>query len=169
VFATGVVRRQSGMTLIELLVVVAIIGLASALAVPMYADAVRKSRTRALMADGRALHSAMMAYHADQGFFPAEANPPARAFDLTTLAPLSTEGYFPAAHSLAAKLDNEKVMLYFAPDEGSPDAEFIMVMRAGFDPNVIMVVAHTGIINVAGWLDGVYVIDEDDLAEADEL
>jgi len=162
-------RRQSGLTLIELMVVVVIISLASALAVPMYADSIRKSRTQALMADGRGLHDAMMAYHADTGFFPSEANPVGRALNLTTLAPLSTEGYFPTARSLAAKLDDKKVLLYFAPDEGSPDAEFIMIMRAGFDPSVIMVVAHTGIIDVAGWLDGVYVIGDDDLAEADEL
>jgi hypothetical protein len=84
--------------------------------------------------------------------------------------PLANEGYFPIARSFTNKLAGGQLMLYLAPDIRTQDSEYIAVMRAAYDPNVIIVVAQTGIIDAAGhFLDGVYLIDDGELKKADEL
>jgi hypothetical protein len=125
--------------------------------------AVRQSESAAMMAECRTLYTAMMAYNNDYGFFPSEA-----AFDLRTLDPLSSQGYFRMAESLTGKLLGKQLLIYIAPDTSGADSEFIAVMRSFRMPDVIAVVAHTTIIATAGPLDGVYVITEQDLIDAGE-
>ena len=73
--------------------------------------------------------------------------------------------------SLLGKLYEDQILLYLAPDVKAPDDQFIIVMRAGVDPSIILVVIYTDIIDVDDneWLDGVYIITDKELAEADEL
>jgi len=56
--------RQSGFTLIELLIVVAIIGILSAIAIPLYANVQTKARIAKAQGDIRAMASAVAVYSA---------------------------------------------------------------------------------------------------------
>jgi prepilin-type N-terminal cleavage/methylation domain-containing protein len=161
-------RQETGFTLIELMIVVMIISMASAIAIPVLKDATTKAHRNAAIADGTRLHDAFTAYYLDEGQFPSEWGP--GGLDRGTLEPLTTEGYFPIAAPFLGKLAGGRLLLYLAPDVETPNSQYIAIMRAAYDPNVIMVVAHTGIISSAGhFLDGVYLIDDGTLQEADEL
>ena len=157
-------ERQRGFSALELLITVAVIGIVMAAAMPVYREAIMKAHRKALVADGRGFYSAMMSYHADQGSFPDDS------LELDTLDPLASEGYYSSAKALLGKLDGSALQLYLAPDEGAVDSEFVAVMRSARYPDIIVVVAHTGIITSANqFLDGVFVINEADLAAASEL
>jgi len=161
-------RRDGGFTLLELLLVVGIVAVCSSIAIPIIQGATFKAHRSAFIADGRVLYDAFMAYHMDENRFPPEVGP--EKFDLQTLDPLAEEGYYPVAPAFLGKLQKKSLMLYLAPDIGTPDSEFITVMRAAYDPNVIMVIAHTQIIHAAGhFLDGVYLINDGQLEDAGEL
>src|SRR5262245_3080672 len=67
--------REGGFTMIELLMVVAIIGILSAIVVPILASATLKANRTALAADGKALYSAFTNYYSDQGYFPSTSSP----------------------------------------------------------------------------------------------
>jgi prepilin-type N-terminal cleavage/methylation domain-containing protein len=154
--------KQSGYTVIELMIVVVIIGLASAIAIPVYEDAMENTHRAALREDGHQLYQALMRYQFDNDKFPSESE-----FDTQTLAPLYTEGYFNAAATFTSKLRDEQLVLYLAPDVDGTDTQFIAVARAAIDPSIIVAVVYTNIIDEAdGWLDGVYLITPDDLQDA---
>ncbi len=63
-------RGQRGFTLIELLIVVAIIGILSAIAVPLYANVQSRARIAKAQADTRAIASAVGIYAAHCGGLP---------------------------------------------------------------------------------------------------
>ena len=68
-------RRGWGFTLIELMIVVAIIGILAAIAVPKFADLVRKSREGQSKGNLGALRSALSIYYADmEGNYPYDLN-----------------------------------------------------------------------------------------------
>ena len=71
---------QKGFTLIELMIVVAIIGILSAIAIPLYANVQGRARLAKAQADVRTLASAVTMYNAHMG-----ALPPALT-DLTNVA-----------------------------------------------------------------------------------
>jgi len=154
-------EKQKGFTLIELLVAIAIIGLTSALAIPVYANAIRKSRTAALQSDGKTLHTALMQYFKDNSAFPADD-----ALDLTTLSPL-TDGYLNRGEAITSKLVGGQLMVYLAPDVNGDDQQFIAIMRHADDPEVMVGVVYTNLVTDDGdWVDGSYVIDAEDLEES---
>ena len=158
-------RGERGVTLIEVLMVVLIISIMAAIILPVYSNAMRRSRATALAAECETLYEALMKYHVDQGSFPADDD-----FDTATLSPLSTEGYFLNPESLTSKLQDEEILVYLAPDVGGEDQQFIIVVRHVADPSIIVAVVYTNIIAATGgWVDGVYVITEGDLEEADEI
>jgi prepilin-type N-terminal cleavage/methylation domain-containing protein len=65
-------RKSKGFTLIELMIVVAIIGILSAIAIPKFADLIRKSNEGATKGNLGALRSAISIYYGEmEGFFPA--------------------------------------------------------------------------------------------------
>src|SRR5271155_2367676 len=65
--------RASGFTLIELMIVVAIIGILAAIAIPKFADLVRKSGEGASKGNLSALRSALSIYYGDmEGQYPAQ-------------------------------------------------------------------------------------------------
>jgi prepilin-type N-terminal cleavage/methylation domain-containing protein len=66
-------KKRSGFTLIELMIVVAIIGILAAIAIPKFADLVRKSSEGAAKGNLTALRSAMSIYYGDmEGQYPAD-------------------------------------------------------------------------------------------------
>ncbi|MBI3299226.1 MAG: type II secretion system protein [Elusimicrobia bacterium] len=66
-------KKQSGFTLIELMIVVAIIGVLAAVAVPKFADLVRKSQEGSVKGNMGAIRSALSIYYSDmEGNFPAD-------------------------------------------------------------------------------------------------
>ncbi len=155
-------RHEQGFTLIEVMIVVAIAGLLTALAAPVYNNVINDGRTQALALDLRGLHQSMMRYHADTGSFPSEAE-----FDGATLEPLITGGYYSDAESLLGKLLNNEVTVYIAPDIGGPDQHYVLVARHVQDPSIVVVAIYTDLIEqTEGWVDGVYVITEGELEEA---
>ncbi len=157
--------RSAGFTLLELMIVVAIVGLISATAIPIFDNAIGKSHRAALRADSGTLYRAFMTYQFDYDKFPSEVE-----FDLATLDPLYSEGYFAGADAFTSKLLDGEILIYLAPDIDGPDTQFLVVTRSAFDPRDIFVVAYTNAIaSTEGWIDGVYIIDNGELEEAEEI
>jgi prepilin-type N-terminal cleavage/methylation domain-containing protein len=155
-------HRSTGFTLIELMIVVAIISLVSAMAIPVYEDAIRNSHRSALQADCYQLYHSFMTYQFDHDKFPSESE-----FDVKTLAPLSTEGYFNASATFTGKLRNRQLLVYLAPDVDGEDTQFVTVAQADIDPTVIFAVVYTNVVaETDGWVDGVYLITPQDLEDA---
>jgi prepilin-type N-terminal cleavage/methylation domain-containing protein len=63
--------NQKGFTLIELMIVVAIIGILTAIAFPLYANIQARARVAKAQADARTLASAVVVYSAHTGGIPA--------------------------------------------------------------------------------------------------
>jgi len=148
-----------GFTIIELMVVAVIVCLASALALPLYADAIARSTRTSLVAEGKQIYDAMMAYHAEHGGFPPES-----VFDRKTLDPLTGEGYLKSGRAITSRLTGDELLLYLAPDLGGADQQFLIVMRLESDPSAIVAVAHTTLVDEGGeWVDGVELVTDDGL------
>jgi len=68
-------RDRKGFTLIELMIVVAIIGILAAVAVPKFADLIRKSNEGATRGNLGSLRSALSIYYGNlEGMYPADVN-----------------------------------------------------------------------------------------------
>ncbi|MFH2202177.1 MAG: prepilin-type N-terminal cleavage/methylation domain-containing protein [Elusimicrobiota bacterium] len=64
-------RKRTGFTLIELMIVVAIIGILAAIAIPKFADLIRKSNEGATKGNLGAIRSSLSIYYGDQeGLYP---------------------------------------------------------------------------------------------------
>jgi len=155
---------NDGFTLIELMIVVAIISLATAMAIPVYENALENTHRSALQADSYQLYNSLMTYQFDYDKFPGESE-----FDLRTLAPLSTDGYFNAARTFTGKLRDKQVLVYLAPDIDGEDTQFIALAQSDIDPTMIFAVVYTNIVEeTGGWVDGVYIITPEDLEEVED-
>ena len=68
-------KKSKGFTLIELMIVVAIIGILSAIAIPKFADLIRKSNEGATKGNLGAIRSALSIYYGEmEGWFPTMAS-----------------------------------------------------------------------------------------------
>ena len=67
-------KAKRGFTLIELMIVVAIIGILAAIAIPKFADLIRKSNEGATKGNLGAIRSALSIYYGDmEGYYPLNA------------------------------------------------------------------------------------------------
>lgn len=73
-------RSERGFTLVELMVVVAVIGVLSTIAIPLYVNVQARSRVAKAQADSRTLASAVSIYGAHMGSIPSALT------QLTTIA-----------------------------------------------------------------------------------
>lgn len=74
-FRTFKLNAKKGFTLIELMIVVAIIGVLAAIAIPKFADLLRKSNEGATKGNMGSLRSALTIYYSDmEGFYPLDVN-----------------------------------------------------------------------------------------------
>ncbi|MFC1679898.1 type II secretion system protein [Elusimicrobiota bacterium] len=68
-------KAKRGFTLIELMIVVAIIGILAAIAIPKFADLIRKSNEGATKGNLGAVRSALSIYYGDmEGYYPVNIN-----------------------------------------------------------------------------------------------
>jgi prepilin-type N-terminal cleavage/methylation domain-containing protein len=156
--------REHGFTLIETLICVAIIGLLAATAIPIYQGAMAKAHRAALAADMHELYSAFMRYHVDSGRFPDDVG--GTAFNLDTIAPLSSSGYFRGTDALKGKMMNNRMWFYWAPDWEGPNSDFIAIARSTIDPSVYVYAMHYDFEDEFAY-DGVYMLVNGQLVRAD--
>jgi len=75
-------KKTQGFTLIELMIVVAIIGILSAIAIPKFADLIRKSNEGATKGNLGAIRSAMSIYYGEiEGWYPTTDPGPVLTMD----------------------------------------------------------------------------------------
>jgi prepilin-type N-terminal cleavage/methylation domain-containing protein len=75
-------KKSKGFTLIELMIVVAIIGILSAIAIPKFADLIRKSNEGATKGNLGAIRSAMSIYYGEmEGWYPTDDPGPIMTMD----------------------------------------------------------------------------------------
>lgn len=112
-------KNKKGFTLIELMIVVAIIGILAAIAIPKFADLIKKSKEGATKGGLSSMRSAIQVYYGDnEGWFPTD-----------TLSVLTTDGKY--INSIPeAKL----------PDTGHADSNSVVAFTSftsagAFDPS----------------------------------
>lgn len=155
-------RRERGITMVEVLIVLAIVFLLASIAIPAYAHALRQSRESALVSDCRQLFDALTRYYVDNGNYPSESE-----LDTETLSPLSTDEYLAEVGPFTQKLVGNKLYYYLAPDVDGDDQQFIVVTRHKDDPDIIVAAVSTDVVSDDGsWTEGVFIITEQDLADA---
>ncbi len=148
-------RSGAGYTMVELLMVVAIIGLVAAIVVPLYTGLIDKSHRSTLVHDAGELHRAFMRYNVDQGVFPSVAS-----FNLHTLTPLSSDGYFRNVESFRHKLFNTEIQNYDSPNIGGADTQFWATINSAREPGFVLLIAHTNDLPIdrGEWYAGVYYV-----------
>ena len=165
----------AGFTLVEVLIVVAIFGLLSAIAIPVYGHIMDRSHRSAFATDARIVHDAFLAYYADKGSFPPEFSPPESAFDRETMAPLTDEGYLGpgTARSFLKKQFRGRILFYWAPDFDGTDSDFVMILRPAVAPDAIVGIFSTNSFIFGdvggGQLDGVYFLQDSRWVRVDEV
>ncbi len=157
--------RESGWTAVELLITMAIIGIIASIAIPVYTTAVRKSAMTVFAEDGKAIYDAFMRYYADQGFFPSTSSPADRAFNLSTMSPLTTSGHIKQPIAFTSKLRNNRFTAYDSPNVGASDTQFWVVMTYKKDPSIVVLVANTNQYPgyEGNWYDGVFFVQGSDI------
>jgi prepilin-type N-terminal cleavage/methylation domain-containing protein len=146
---------QRGFTLIEVLLVLVILALLAAIAIPIYSQVLNKSKVSAIVSDAHGVYNALMRFNIDEGNFPAMAD-----FDKTTLAPLSTGGYFEAYDTLNSKLAGGEIQLYVQFAD-----QFVILLAPEHDPTNFIYIYHTNIWGF--WRDGIYLLEDGELVKSD--
>ena len=88
------------------------------------------------------------------------------ALNTSTLAPLTTSGYYTHAQTLNSKLQSGHVQFYWAPDWEGPNSDFIIIGRSSVDPDVLVYAMHYDFDGLFAY-DGVYLLVNGILVRAD--
>jgi prepilin-type N-terminal cleavage/methylation domain-containing protein len=95
-------RRRPGFTLIELMIVVAIIGILAAIAIPKFADLIRKSSEGASKGNLGSLRSALSIYYGDmEGQYPTDLASLTVAGKYLSAIPLANAPNYHVSNSIA--------------------------------------------------------------------
>lgn len=87
-------RNKKGFTLIELMIVVAIIGILAAIAIPRFADLIKKSKEGATKGNLGAVRSALSIYYGDmEGIYPKIADAAAKSTALGSIMTMDNGKY----------------------------------------------------------------------------
>ena len=148
---------QRGFSLLELLMVVGIIGVLAAIAIPILREAVVKAQVRAVVSEGRTVHTAFKTYYLDHDQYP-DQGAGAGTFDLASFDPLTSGGYYEGA--VGQRLVNRQPDAYGAPDASQ---EFYLEMTLKIDTTKRFLVADSDDSPLGGGAskayDGVYAFD----------
>ncbi len=163
-------NKQGGFNLIEVMLVVAILALLSSIAVPMYARSFRKAKRTALMAEAGQVYAALKAFYLDNDKYPAARSGP-DMLNLSSLAPLTTNGYLSPtiAGSFLSKLSGEQVGWYITFRTDGQDREIWMFLQPKYDLNEWIYIFRTQRIWGSQWHDGVYVWEDGEYRNIDEI
>lgn len=147
-------ESQRGFSLVELLMAVAIVGVLSAIAIPILTQAVVRSEVRAVVSEGRTIHTAFKAYYLDHDQYPDAVG--GDAFDMASFEPLKSGGYYRGG--IGGQLASGQPDAYGAPDGGQ---EFWLEMTLDKDVTKRFLVADSNNAPIGGGdqFDGVYAFD----------
>ncbi|MDQ7006625.1 MAG: type II secretion system protein [Acidobacteriota bacterium] len=146
--------RERGFTLLELLMVTGIIGVLSAIAIPLLQRAIVQSELKAVVSEGRTIHTAFKNYYLDRSQYPSTAG--ADAFELDTFEPLRRNRYY--VGNLGARLLGEQADAYGSPDDQGQNQEFWLEMTLSKDQSIRFLICDSDNAPLSGgtYLDGVF-------------
>jgi prepilin-type N-terminal cleavage/methylation domain-containing protein len=152
--ARGNAGRQRGFSLVELMMAIAIVGVLSAIAIPILTQAVVRSEVRAVVSEGRTIHTAFKTYYLDHDQYPDAVG--GGAFDIVSFDPLKSGGYYRGG--IGRQLESGQPDAYGAPDGGQ---EFWLEMTLDKDTTKRFLVADSNNAPIGGGdqFDGVYAFD----------
>jgi prepilin-type N-terminal cleavage/methylation domain-containing protein len=102
----NIMKKSKGFTLIELMIVVAIIGILSAIAIPKFADLIRKSNEGATKGNLGAIRSAMSIYYGEmEGWYPTSDPGPIMTMEGGKYIKTVPPSYAPPYHSQSFTFD----------------------------------------------------------------
>ena len=122
-------------------------------------SAVRTANVRAdidiMRTEAQGLYDSFEKYYARHSVYPTSYTQ--RPFDLETLDPLSTRGYY-RGH-ITAKLRDHRIDSYESPDDRGQNQEFWVEMSLARDPSIRILIAKSDDAPMSGgaWLEGVYI------------
>lgn len=150
----GKVSGQSGFTLLELLMVTGIIGVLSAIAIPLLQQAIVSAEMKAVVSEGRTIHTAFKNYYLDHGQYPSTTG--ASAFELDTFEPLRRNRYY--LGNVGARLLDEQADAYGSPDDQGENQEFWVELTLNKDQSVRFLICDSDNAPLSGgtYYDGVY-------------
>jgi hypothetical protein len=128
-------------------------------AVPVLSRTAEQARVEAFQRDLSPLVEALLAFEASEGRAPSADGRRGRAFNLSTLAPLSDGGYLAAPDAVLAKLHNTRLDVYDNPGERDGRG-FWLVATCAEDPRIQILVARTDHFPLVPerWLEGLYLV-----------
>ncbi|HHN75371.1 MAG TPA: type II secretion system protein [Acidobacteria bacterium] len=149
---------ERGFTLLELLMVTGIIGVLSAIAIPLLQRAIVQSELKAVVSEGRTIHTAFKNYYLDHGQYPSTTG--SDAFELDTFEPLRSNRYY--VGNLGARLLGEQADAYGSPDDQGQNQEFWVEMTLSKDSSIRFLICDSDNAPLSGgtYLDGVFAYED---------